>query len=242
MIQAAGPSGTVMVFQPWSEKDLKEAMTHLPQPKDSGENFATDLEVFCQEFSPTMQELKCLLMLKLGISQQVKDALPKPAEGVLHDIRPGDFVVIKDFRRKHWKSRRCNGPFQVLLITHTAVKVAERAMWCRPSDDSKETDSTHQCRGTGASWNEHIVVERQTFVHPNSALLLPEENRKLWNGAEKFLDAMIPAHGVSLLQIEVEITRYELISFMNTTKVMVEGINEELRGLRWTALQYRLGD
>ncbi|KAL1274566.1 hypothetical protein QQF64_027380 [Cirrhinus molitorella] len=65
---------------------------------------------------------------------------------------------------------------------------------------------------------------------------------RLWNGAEKFFHAVIPALGVSLLQIEVEITRYELISFMNTTKVMVEGIKEELRGLRWTALQNRLGD
>ncbi|KAL1270828.1 hypothetical protein QQF64_029844 [Cirrhinus molitorella] len=70
---------------------------------------------------------------KQWISQQVKDALPKPAEGVLHDIRPGDFVVTKDLRRKHWKSKRWNGPFQVLLITQTAVKVAERATWIHAS-------------------------------------------------------------------------------------------------------------
>ncbi|KAL1280066.1 hypothetical protein QQF64_014666 [Cirrhinus molitorella] len=67
------------------------------------------------------------------ISQQVKDALPKPAEGVLHDIRPGDFVVTKDLQRKHWKCKRWNGPFQVLLITHTAVKVAERTTWIHAS-------------------------------------------------------------------------------------------------------------
>ncbi|KAL1248883.1 hypothetical protein QQF64_022201 [Cirrhinus molitorella] len=64
----------------------------------------------------------------------------------------------------------------------------------------------------------------------------PREHR-LWNGAEKFFHAVIPALGVSLLQIEVEITRYELISFMNTTKVMMEGIKEEQRGLRLTAQQ-----
>ncbi len=38
MIQVAGPDGTVMVFQPWNERDLKEAMTHLPHPKDSGKS------------------------------------------------------------------------------------------------------------------------------------------------------------------------------------------------------------
>lgn len=41
-------------------------MTHLPHPKDSGEKFAKDLDMFCQEFSPTMQGLKHLLLLKLG--------------------------------------------------------------------------------------------------------------------------------------------------------------------------------
>ncbi len=68
---------------------------------------------------------------------------------------------------------------------------------------------------------------------------VPREHR-LWNGAEKFFHSVIPALGVSLLQIEVEVSRYELISFMNTTKVMMEGIKEELRGLRLTALQNRL--
>ncbi|RXN28332.1 envelope poly [Labeo rohita] len=68
---------------------------------------------------------------------------------------------------------------------------------------------------------------------------VPREHR-LWTGAEKFFQALIPSLGVSFLQNEVEVTRYELISFMNTTKVMMEGIKEELRGLRLTALQNRL--
>ncbi|KAF7706857.1 hypothetical protein HF521_020111, partial [Silurus meridionalis] len=40
--------------------------------------------------------------------------------------------------------------------------------------------------------------------------------------------------------IEVEVTRYELISFMNATTAMMQGIRVELRGLRLTALQNRL--
>ncbi len=38
----------------------------------------------------------------------------------------------------------------------------------------------------------------------------------------------------------VQITRYELISFINTTKIIMNGIKEELRGLRLTALQNRI--
>ncbi|XP_046904773.1 uncharacterized protein LOC124486931 isoform X2 [Hypomesus transpacificus] len=57
----------------------------------------------------------------LGISTQVKDALPQPAEGTLHNLKPGDWIVVKDLRRKNWRSKRWLGPFQILLTTHTAV-------------------------------------------------------------------------------------------------------------------------
>ncbi len=67
------------------------------------------------------KEMSCLLS---NISVQVKAAQGKVAERFLHEVRPGDFVVIRDHRRKSWKSKRWLGPFQVLLVTHTAVKVA----------------------------------------------------------------------------------------------------------------------
>lgn len=94
-------------------------------------------------------------MLKLSsvlsdISVQVKAAQSKPAETVLHDIKPGDYVVVKDFRRRSWRARRWNGPFQVLLTTHTAVKVAERATWihashCRKVPAPAEDDPHESC-------------------------------------------------------------------------------------------------
>ncbi|XP_058638910.1 uncharacterized protein LOC131544593 [Onychostoma macrolepis] len=70
-VQITGPKGPIMVFCPWSVKDLKEAMTRLPQPKDSGGKFAAELLVFCQD-------LKCLLMLKLGTKdwQKVRPHFP----------------------------------------------------------------------------------------------------------------------------------------------------------------------
>ncbi|XP_044028260.1 uncharacterized protein LOC122864712 [Siniperca chuatsi] len=56
-------------------------------------------------------------------------ALKSAAERKLHDLEPGDWIVVKDFRRKNWRARRWNGPYQILLTTETAVKVAERATW-----------------------------------------------------------------------------------------------------------------
>ncbi|XP_036977326.1 uncharacterized protein LOC119032358 [Acanthopagrus latus] len=87
------------------------------------------------------------------IHKQVKDALPAPAAHKLHDLEPGDWVVIRDLRRKNWRARRWNGPFQVLLTTETAVKVAERATWvhashCKrvpePADDTSQSVLPHQ--------------------------------------------------------------------------------------------------
>ncbi len=50
------------------------------------------------------KEMSCLLS---NISVQVKAAQGKVAERFLHEVRPGDFVVIRDHRRKSWKSKRC---------------------------------------------------------------------------------------------------------------------------------------
>ena len=78
-----------------------------------------DVLSYCKKLSTVLSQ----------INAQVKAALPQPVTGRVHYIQPGDCAVIKDLRRKHWKSRRWNGSYQELLTTHTAVKIAERATW-----------------------------------------------------------------------------------------------------------------
>ncbi|XP_060747530.1 uncharacterized protein LOC132860360 [Tachysurus vachellii] len=64
-----------------------------------------------------------------GLLIQLKDNLTKPHADALHDLKPGEWIMVKDFRRKNWKAKRCLGPFQILLNTLTAVKIVERATW-----------------------------------------------------------------------------------------------------------------
>lgn len=84
------------------------------------------------------------------IHKQVKEALPKVTQTDLHDLKPGDWGVVKDFRRKSLKARRWLGPFQALLTTQTALKVAERATWIHvshynlvPEPGGKPADNSH---------------------------------------------------------------------------------------------------
>lgn len=41
-----------------------------------------------------------------NVHRQVKEILPVAVSGPLHDLKPGDCIVVKDFRRKNWRSRR----------------------------------------------------------------------------------------------------------------------------------------
>ncbi len=55
-----------------------------------------DMLSYCKEISSLLS----------NVSVQVKSAQGKVAETPLHDIKPGDFVVVQDLRRKSWKAKR----------------------------------------------------------------------------------------------------------------------------------------
>lgn len=52
-----------------------------------------------------------------------------PLEENLHRFEPGDWIWIKSYSRKSPLQPKWSGPFQVLLTTQTAIKVAERNAW-----------------------------------------------------------------------------------------------------------------
>ena len=63
---------------------------------------------YCVNLSPVL----------LNIHRKVKDVQPKFMERELHELKPGDWIVVKDVRREIWRARRWNGCEPSVSQTH----------------------------------------------------------------------------------------------------------------------------
>lgn len=57
MVEVAGAQGPMLVFRPWSDTDVAEAMNYICNPKDNLTEWETDLQQFVKEYRPTISEL-----------------------------------------------------------------------------------------------------------------------------------------------------------------------------------------
>lgn len=74
-----------------------------------------------------------------SIQRQVQAVQTPAQDQQCHDIQPGDWVCVKEFRRKNALKPRWSGPLQVLLTTTTAVKCEGRPTWIHASHCKKTT-------------------------------------------------------------------------------------------------------
>ena len=72
-----------------------------------------------------------------SIHRRVKAVQAPPNDQVCHDIQPGDWVCIREFRRKNALKPRWSKPQHVLLTTNTAVKCEGRLTWIHASHCKK---------------------------------------------------------------------------------------------------------
>lgn len=76
--------------------------------------------------------VKYLTNMLRRFHRQVADRLPQPGEEPTHPFQIGDNVLIKSLE-KDVLSPRWKGPFQVLIVTRTALKVQGRTEWIHAS-------------------------------------------------------------------------------------------------------------
>lgn len=86
MVEVAGPEGPILVHRPWTQSDIADATSHLPDPLMLGVKFGEQLLIFCQEYRPTGQEIRRAVAGKLKPCdlRRISPHLPEPTLRIRH--------------------------------------------------------------------------------------------------------------------------------------------------------------
>lgn len=86
MVEVTGPEGPILVHRPWTQSEIADATSHLPDPLMSGTKFIEQLLHFCQEYRPTGQEIRRVVAGKLKPCDQRKilPHFPDPTLRIRH--------------------------------------------------------------------------------------------------------------------------------------------------------------
>ncbi|XP_028275597.1 uncharacterized protein LOC114444904 [Parambassis ranga] len=131
MVEVSGPEGAdTDPFRPWTSADITAASQHLPNPTISGKMFAEQFLTFCQEFKPTMNELKRLLITKMKPTDWQKIAGKFPTA----DLRCKHIDWEDESNAQYRDAVRhlCNAFTQVFPVKVNMEKITA----CRQKDDA----------------------------------------------------------------------------------------------------------
>ncbi|TRZ08488.1 hypothetical protein HGM15179_018620 [Zosterops borbonicus] len=96
-----------------------ELMFGIPYPYNSHPSGEVEIsDVYLKQY------VARILSVVKSVRQEAQLAQTLPLDFVVHNIQPGDWVLVKEWKEAPLVAK-WRGPFQVLLTTETAVKVAD---------------------------------------------------------------------------------------------------------------------